>query len=158
MTITVKHIAAQDQIPFPNNLDPIPISNVYGNPQTATNNNNASFIIDSDETSKWTSESRDDYVFIELPDLCTINRMDIEWDPHLSRTGKYIIDFIYDAATPLNNHPVVHSIVGQQNTSLFSLINNPAGFQCRYIKINLSGQSQTDYRNGITNVKLWGKK
>lgn len=147
----VMHIGAQDLIPFPpDDYNPVVIINAYGSENSKTE---AVLVIDSDESTRWTSEGADQYVFLELQRLTLINRMLIEWDATIPRTGLFEVDFIQSVATH-ESEAVVQVLNDTQNGNLFTLIDSEVGYPCTYIKIAVSGNASNN-KNGITNVKLW---
>lgn len=154
------NIPTADQIPYPDpalNLQPVKIINAWATSSTE-NSQGVNVILDA-ENIKWTSKGRGQSIFMDIgTEQITIKRMLIEWDPALARTGHFEIEFILSPATPEGDPEVKDKTFdGQQDTSLFTLLEDPDGAKARAIRIRCFGNDgyNADDNNGISNVKLW---
>jgi hypothetical protein len=147
--MTVLHnIPTQDKLPQnKEDYKRLLIASAYGSSQT--NNTDAGNVIDTNVASKWTSKGFDEHITLELPDICTINRIDIMWDPTLTRTGRFSILISQD------NNLFDKLIEGTMDTSLYANVMIPAGIQGQYVRIVCNGNAENDL-NGITNVLVYG--
>jgi hypothetical protein len=137
-----------DSLPNTSGLTPVLIATAYGSSQTG--NNDAGYIINSDEETRWTSKGIGESVVIELSDEIPIKRIDIEWDPTLSRTGQFDV-----ALTQMGqSDPIEHSMY-EMNSMLWSSITYHTPIPAvAVVTIKCYGNKNNDL-NGITHVKIY---
>lgn len=157
------NIPTADQIPYPS-PDFLPVKALAAWASSITGNNEPNSILIDAENIKWTSKGRGESVFIDIgTELIAINRMLIEWDPALARTGTFKVEFIISPAVPDEQRGTIPETKGKtyegvQDTSLFTLLeDDDKGAKARAIRIICYGNDgyNADDNNGISNVKLW---
>lgn len=152
------NIASEDLVPVPGpNFVPVKMLNVWET--SATRHNQGINIMSDTFNVKWTSKGRGESIFIDVgTELLTINRMLIEWDPSLSRTGAFKVEFIVSPAVPPAQETKGKEYEGVQDTSLFTLIEDEdTGAKARAVRIICYGNDgiNADDNNGISRVKFW---
>lgn len=144
MAVTIQNIAARDLLPGQKDYKNILIATASASSSTG-NENDAGNVLDSNETTKWRSRGMDESVTLQLSDAVKVHRVDIEWDPDLSRTGRFSVEVGEDFAWASAN----------MDGSLFTSIEDVEGVETDRIKIVCGGNADNDL-NGITNVAVYG--
>lgn len=148
--VVPQNISSKDKLPSQSNFKDCAVATVTAS--SSTNSTLPSNVLDNNENTKWTSKGIGQWLMLNLAEECDLQRLDIEWDPSLPRTGTYKVQ----VAMEDNLSDLMDLIpTTAMNTALFASITTNEEIMAHHIKIICNGNAEDDY-NGITEIGVYG--
>ena len=108
-------------------------------------------VLDGNESTTWRAKGNNEYIILYLSEQQDIRRIDIEWDPGLSRKGWASIE-TFTAGYDVPDKQSFIAEVNRESDELFTVLETERECNANQIKITIKGQETV----GISTVVVYG--